>query len=976
MTLRPAPLRAAATLAAAFVAVRVVYRVVFHGADGTGPVLWDLPAVRLPDPFGHVVLLGRATLDGVTDAVSGALPIALTILAFGLLNALVDLPRLLARGGRRGPLRGIARTLAVAWATLPALAAAVRAVRRAQRLRGGRGGVRMLTPILERTLERATALAAALELRGLGGTGADGACEAPVVARGVVLRHRGAASGLVVADVALDPGTLTVVTGPTGGGKTTLLRALAGLHGHLDAGDARGDLDVVGHDRATLPPRDTARLVGVVLQNPRDGFATPRVRDEIGLALELRGVAEVIVRARVSEVAARVGITELLDREIAGLSAGEATLVAIAAAVSEHPILLLVDEPLADLDPAMRTRIIDLLDTLAHGAGVCVVVAEHRVAGLAAVADRRLEVADGRVTTAAPDEAGPDAGTQDAGAADAAPAAAPDATPAPPVREVLRVHELTVTHGARIAVDRATLSVAAGEVVAVVGPNGAGKSSLLDRLALPRRRDDVVVDGEQATPSRTARGRTGRRVALVPDSSDDLFVCDTVAAECARTDRRHRLPRGTTAARWAALVDRDGLGEAGMRHPRDLSAGERRCLALAVQLAGSPRVLMVDEPTRGLDPRARALVASAVRRLAGDGVAVLLATHDRDFAAAVDARILPMAGGALHRARTQSARGPQPAGGLRTSLGTENGHASPAAAPPPRATPPRPRPGRIAAAFGHGFSVPARIAAVPALAAANLVAVAAFAWPLVAAAVPAQAQAAVPAASLALAPLAALVVLAALDGSVRSAHTLALLGTLAAIGAAIRIVGTGVGGVEAVFILLILAGRAFGARFGLLLGLLTIALSSLVWGGIGPWTPFQMFACAWVAAGAGLLPRRVRGLAEVVLLAGYGVAASFAFGLVMNLWFWPFAVGGGTAISYEAGAPLAQNLGSFLVYSLVTSSASWDALRAVTTVVGIAVVGRSVLAALRRATPATPLAGPSARRASPRTPADVSSLTG
>ena len=161
-----------------------------------------------------------------------------------------------------------------------------------------------------------------------------------------------------------------------------------------------------------------------------------------------------------------------------------------------------------------------------------------------------------------------------------------------------------------------------------------------------------------------------------------------------------------------------------------------------------------------------------------------------------------------------------------------------------------------------------------------------------ASAVPAQAQASVPYIALGLAPLAVLLVLAALDSSIRSAHTLALLAVLAAIGAAIRIVGTGVGGVEALFVLLILAGRAFGPRFGLLLGAAAIALSAVMWGGVGPWLPFQMFACGWVAAGAGLLPRRVRGWGEIGMLCGYGILSSYLFGLIMNMWFWPFAVGG------------------------------------------------------------------------------------
>jgi energy-coupling factor transport system ATP-binding protein len=354
-------------------------------------------------------------------------------------------------------------------------------------------------------------------------------------------------------------------------------------------------------------------------------------------------------------------------------------------------------------------------------------------------------------------------------------------------------------------------------------------------------------------------------------------------------------------------------------------------------------VLLIDEPTRGLDATARELVGRALSTLADEGAAVLIATHDADFAAALADRTVPMADGRL---------GPSVPADEGRFVSVDEQARTPVVEQANRDETPAPPLAERSKRDDTPVSreKPTPPASVMALLAANLAALAAFCWPLVAGALPTQAQAAVPVVALALVPLAALIVLGLLDGTVRSAHTLALLGTLAAIGAAIRIVGTGVGGVEAVFILLILAGRAFGARFGLLLGMITIALSSLMWGGIGPWTPFQMFACGWVGVGAGLLPR-LRGWAEVALLCGYGIAASYAFGLVMNLWFWPFAVGGGTGISYEPGAPLPVNVGSFVLYSLVTSTATWDTLRAITTTIGILVVGTAVLGALRRAKP-------------------------
>ncbi|TFB68030.1 ECF transporter S component [Cryobacterium sp. Hz9] len=243
----------------------------------------------------------------------------------------------------------------------------------------------------------------------------------------------------------------------------------------------------------------------------------------------------------------------------------------------------------------------------------------------------------------------------------------------------------------------------------------------------------------------------------------------------------------------------------------------------------------------------------------------------------------------------------------------------------------------------------------------SLLAAAAFAWPLFVGAVPADAQVAVPIVAFALIPALIVALALTLDHEMYTAKTVALLGVLSAVGAAVRIAGAGVGGVEAVFVLLILAGRVYGARFGFLLGMLTIAVSSMLWGGFGPWTPFQMFACGWVGAGAGLLPRwqnatrqnssgqRMRANREIFLLAAYGVVASYLFGLMMNLWFWPFAVGSGTDISYTAGADPGQNLASFALYSLVTSTLTWDTVRAITTVVGIALVGPAVLAALRRA---------------------------
>ncbi len=933
MTFRPAPLRAAAVLAAVFIAARVVYRVLFNGAGTGTPVLLNLPPLRLPAPYAHVVFLGPVTGPGLWQAFLSALPIALTILAFGLLNAWVDVSRGFVRLARGGPLQGVARMLVVAWAALPALSDAVASVRLAFRLRGEKFGPRALVPILERTLEHASRVAAALELRGFGSrapsqTEHDGG--SPLLVRDAQFRISDTC--LRVESFAPPSGSVAVITGPTGSGKSTVLRGLAGLLSHVDGGELSGTVRIAGTDRASAPPRDTAGLMGVVLQNPRAAFATSRVRDDIALALELRGVPSAAAKIRVLEVADRVGVSALLDRDVSTLSAGEATLVSIAAAVVDHPRVLLVDEPLADLDATARARVIAILNALAREDGVCVIVAEHRAEALVPVADSWWTIRDAELVPGV----APSRSVQAVG------------HPAPvPVLEqpsVLTAAHLSVSHKGTPLVRDASLDLHHGEIVALVGPNGAGKSSLLVALALGGSAPGTASEGTV----------DGGRVALVPDASDDLFTRDTVAGELRAAERRPAHGKngaqpapGYAAARLARLRGAAGM-PIGHEHPRDLSAGERRILAIALQTTDSPDVLLIDEPTRGLDPAARTAVSGALRAAAEDGTAVLIATHDLDFAHGLRARILPMRDGVAPSAEPEPVAAEPYVPSPRPAVASTQ----PVVAIDRPEVPGTKKPNRV--------RMPRR-AELAVLAAANLLALAAFCWPLLAAALPQDAGAATPYIVLAIAPVAAVAVVLSLDGSVRSAHTVALLGVLAAVGSAVRVASTGVGGVEAVFILLILAGRAFGARFGLLLGAATIAVSSALWGGIGPWTPFQIFACAWVGAGAGLLPRRVRGRAELWMLAGYGIVASYLFGLLLNLWFWPFAVGAGTGISYVPGAPLGTNLSSFLLYSLLTSTAGWDTLRAVTTVIGIAVVGRAVLASLRRVKPVSGAGGHAAK---------------
>lgn len=208
---------------------------------------------------------------------------------------------------------------------------------------------------------------------------------------------------------------------------------------------------------------------------------------------------------------------------------------------------------------------------------------------------------------------------------------------------------------------------------------------------------------------------------------------------------------------------------------------------------------------------------------------------------------------------------------------------------------------------------------------------------------------------LALMPLLLLMVLAEMTEGGMDARVLAILGLLSAINGVMRGLGAGVAGIELIFFLLILGGRVFGPAFGFVLGCTSLFVSALFTAGVGPWLPFQMLVSGWVGMGAGLLPRRVGGRAEIALLIVYGIIAAYFYGLAMNMWGWPLALGievpgyQATQLSYVTGAPLLENLQRFGLYSLVTSTGSWDTGRALTNALAIGLLGPAVLTTLRRA---------------------------
>ena len=463
-------------------------------------------------------------------------------------------------------------------------------------------------------------------------------------------------------DLRVEPGEFVVLAGRSGSGKSTLLRAGCGLVPHFHGGQIGGELVVAEMDVRSHGPAELAEAVGLVAQEPETQVVSTTVQAEIELPLELRGVSPGARSRSVEEVSLALAIDGLLERTTDTLSGGELQRVALAAALVTRPRLVLLDEPTSQLDPVAGDELISLLRRLNEEWGVAVILGEHRLERCLAAADRVLALEHGGLAfDGPPGEFLPWALEHDRvlttpgarlldGVGLPAPASvrearrtladrgvrAPDPTPDEPIRRghggsiALASHNLWVELGegeeCTEALRGVELALEPGERVALMGSNGAGKSTLL-RAA--------------AGLARAARGRieAPAGVALLPQRPSDLFVHERVGEEL-------RGDQGTEALRRFGL---EGQTEA---DPRDLSGGERQRLALAMVVAGRdggdgelPGALLLDEPTRGMDRKRKGELAELGRELSDRGAAVMIATHDVEFAATFADRVILLARG-------------------------------------------------------------------------------------------------------------------------------------------------------------------------------------------------------------------------------------------------------------------------------------------------------------------------------------------
>ncbi len=403
---------------------------------------------------------------------------------------------------------------------------------------------------------------------------------------------------------------LTVVAGPSGGGKSTLLRIFNGLVPHFHGGRIGGSAEVMGLNVIATPTRKMARHVGFVFQDPELQTVYNVVDREVAFGMENTGVPRRQISGRVEEALHAAGVAALVGRAVRTLSGGERQRVALASALAMRPSLVVLDEPTSQLDPDGAQMVLTAATNLVDE-GRSVIISEHRLERLLRRAGGLLLVDRGIVTTSDPS------------------AWSPPAAPVRPARsaalggEAWSLQRVSAGFDGRLVLDGVDLSGRSGEVVALTGPNGGGKTTLLR-----------VIAGSIAPLFGSVWRRRGR-VAYLPQNPSVLLHQPTVRAEVSFT-----LERSGELELCGTILEELGLLPVADRYPRDLSCGERQRAALAAVLPGNPALVLLDEPTRGIDSSARGALVALVARLRDRGASVVLATHDDDLRNAIADRVI------------------------------------------------------------------------------------------------------------------------------------------------------------------------------------------------------------------------------------------------------------------------------------------------------------------------------------------------
>ena len=467
----------------------------------------------------------------------------------------------------------------------------------------------------------------------------------------------------------IQEGELVLVIGSTGSGKSSLLRLINGLVPHHTGGILAGDVSVNGVSTQMVKPGGLAHLIGIVGQNPANTFVADTVEDELAFGMETLNLPNDVMRKRIEETLDLLSLTALRNRTIATLSGGEQQRVAIGAALVTHPKVLVLDEPTSALDPIAAEEVLSILHRLVHDLSLTVVIAEHKLERVIQFADRIVQInGDGVAKVGTPEQIlleSPIAppivhlaralGLKEIGVSvrdmrrmtteiREGEYVQEPAKMAPIGNPIISIESLSLNFADKQVLKQVSANVFAHEIVAVMGRNGAGKSSLLKSLAgiMDGVTGAVLVDSQD--PQKLKGTVRRESIGFIPQEPSDLLYGQSVAIECAQADSDNDVPKGTTVSVLNQLVPGISLHA----HPRDLSEGQRLGLALSVVLSGNPKILILDEPTRGLDYQAKnELTRILIEFARATGKCVLLATHDVELVAELASRVIFIADGEI-----------------------------------------------------------------------------------------------------------------------------------------------------------------------------------------------------------------------------------------------------------------------------------------------------------------------------------------
>jgi len=449
-------------------------------------------------------------------------------------------------------------------------------------------------------------------------------------------------------------GKCVLVTGPSGAGKSTLCLASAGILHHEYGGKKEGSVTLDGKDVSTFGSlSEVARTLGIVFDDAEAQMIFTTVEEEILSALEYRGLDAEVVEERLSTIMEKTHLTDLRNRSPHHLSGGQKQRVALAATLALGNDILILDEPTSELDERATSRIVEILRSLKKE-GRTILLVEHKFEHFRDMVDILVVMENGRISAMGkPEEVLADERIRKIVVADFSGIRSgtgdipckklqgknPDTSP------VISVNNLVYSYEKFRALDQITLEIEAGEFVAIVGENGSGKTTLVKHFngLLTPESGTVTIAGKDTRTSSTTE--LSKQVGLVFQNPDHMFFADTVYDEVAFGLKNLGITDVGEIIRSA--LDEVSLGHMSGLYPRWLSRGERQRLAIACVIAMQPRIIVLDEPTTGLDGNEARLVMEVLKRLQQNGHTIIVITHNREIAGNCADRILHMDGGRI-----------------------------------------------------------------------------------------------------------------------------------------------------------------------------------------------------------------------------------------------------------------------------------------------------------------------------------------